>query len=135
MCVAAVVIVGAGGCGDDSSSDAGASLNGRRFVSVSVSEDGRPRPLVAGTHITLNFDDGRLGANAGCNTMGTAIDVTDGTIASNGEIASTAMGCADALMAQDEWLGRLLREPLKWRLDGDRLELWNDTTNIVLRES
>jgi heat shock protein HslJ len=45
------------------------------------------------------------------------------------------MGCADALMAQDEWLTRLLREPLNWRLDGDRLELWNDTTNVVLRES
>ena len=32
-------------------------------------------------------------------------------------------------------IAQLLREPLSWRLDADRLELWNSKTNVVLRES
>jgi heat shock protein HslJ len=128
------VIALVAGCGEGVPSSAGAQLDGHDFFSVSVSENGRPRPLVAGTRINLRIEDGHISANAGCNMIGTAVAITSGTIASNGEMASTAMGCDDARHAQDEWLAELLREPLNWRLDGDRLELWNSETNVVLRE-
>jgi heat shock protein HslJ len=46
-------------------------LWGRTFVSVAVTEDGEPRPLIPGTRIELTFgqreDEGGIRWKAGCN--------------------------------------------------------------------
>ena len=46
----------------------GASLRGKTFLSIGVTEAGVSKELVRGTQISLTFtDDGQLGASAGCN--------------------------------------------------------------------
>ena len=71
----------------------GARFLGRTFLSESVTQDGRPLPLVAGTSIRLTFhDDGRLTASAGCNSMGGPVRTDGGRIAV-ADLATTEMGC------------------------------------------
>ena len=54
---------------------------GRSFLSVEITESDEPRPLVAGTRITLSFsEDRRLGAHAGCNSMAGDAAVDDGRL-------------------------------------------------------
>lgn len=135
--LAAVVAFGlaavpAAGCGDggDGGSDVDvggpggrAALAGRTFVTTSVTEDGQPRSLVDGTEIRLTFhDDGRLTANAGCNTIGAPVEVEADRLVT-GDLSVTEMGCDPALHDQDEWLLGLLGDDPGYTLDGDRLEI------------
>ena len=58
--------------------------------------------------MTLTFSDGRLTANAGCNTMGgQAAVLGDGTLQVN-SMATTDMACGADLLAQDAWLAAFL---------------------------
>src|SRR2546423_11077938 len=78
---------------------------GRTFLSTSVTENGRPRPVVDGTRISLTFvaDGHRLGAQAGCNQMGGPAAFEGGRLVV-GDLATTEMGCDAPRHAQDEWL-------------------------------
>ncbi len=88
----------------DGPSPAGLFFPSGTYVSTSV----QGHDLVAGSKVTLTFKDGQLTANAGCNTMGgQAAVVGDGTLQVN-SMASTEMGCAADLMAQDAWLAAFL---------------------------
>ena len=118
---------------------------GRAFLSTSVTENGQPRPLVAGTRITLDFfEDGhRLGAQAGCNQMGGPASFEGGRLVV-GDLATTEMGCDPPRHAQDEWLARFLTSRPEWSMSGDTpeppgpagstLTLDNGTTTIVLED-
>lgn len=141
LCAGAVL---AAGCGARPASDPGGSgssggsggeeLRGRTFLSTSVTEDGQPRQLAAGTRVSLQFtDDGRLLAAAGCNTMvgpvqtrGGRIDVTD--------LSSTTMGCDGPRHEQDRWFGELLAARPSWRLEGTTLVLTSGATELVLAD-
>jgi len=79
-------------------------LDGRTFVSTGLTG----RALVAGTKVTISFRDGQLGASAGCNSMGGAYTLAADATLALGPMATTEMGCAAPLMAQDEWLGGFL---------------------------
>ena len=106
-------------CGADSG---GSGLDGREFVSTSVTEAGAERPLVGGTQIRLSFADGQLGASAGCNTIGGAYRVEDGRLAFDGG-GMTEMGCDDARHAQDDWLVDVLAADPAITLTGSDLTL------------
>jgi heat shock protein HslJ len=109
--------VGAGG-------SAGAGPTG-----VYTSESGRD--LVAGTTVRLDFtDDGRLVANAGCNTISGAVDTADGALAV-AELSTTEMGCAAPQHSQDEWLTGFLGGSPAWRVDGERLVLSGEGAELV----
>lgn len=135
LCAVALLVVGCGGGQGPAAEPGGSSatdLAGRTFLSTSVTEGGRPRELVAGTRVSLWFaDDGRLVANAGCNTMtgqvrlGSKLETPDG-------LSMTEMGCAAPRHAQDEWVGEFLRSGPSWRLDGDELFLKSGETELVL---
>ena len=133
--------VGLAGCGRGTVTQAGtdgpsgAEPWGATFLSTSVTENGQPRPLVAGTRITLNFfEDGhRLGAQAGCNSMGGQASFSGGHLAV-GDLATTEMGCDPPRHAQDEWLGRFLTSRPEWSREGATLTLDNGTTRIVLQD-
>jgi heat shock protein HslJ len=143
MRVLALILLATGlaGCGRGVTSQAGATGPargepwGRTFLSTSVTEDGQPRPLVAGTRITLNFvEDGhRLGAQAGCNSMGGGASFTGGRLVV-GDLATTEMGCDAPRHAQDEWLARFLTGRPEWSRDGATLTLDNGSTRIVLQD-
>jgi heat shock protein HslJ len=141
--VSSVVLAG---CGDDSpeaintdntddtentEEGSSASLDGRTFLSTSVSEGGEDRPLVDGTRIELRFSDGRISATAGCNTLGGQVDMTPDRIVID-EMASTAMGCDDARHGQEEWLSRVLYDDPGYTLDGQTLRLVRGDTTIEL---
>ena len=108
-----------------SGSPAAAGLEGRTFLSTAV--DGRS--LVAGSRITLNFRNGQVGASAGCNSMGGAYRL-DGDRLVAPQLAMTDMGCAQALMTQDEWVADLLNGSTL-TLDGNNLTLAKNGVRVT----
>jgi heat shock protein HslJ len=116
-------------------SDPGAArdraLLGRTFVSTAVTVDGEPRPLVGGTGAVLGFTDDGLTLHAGCNQMSGQAAYADGRLTVAG-VGGTEMGCARALMDQDEWLAGFLTADPRYRLDGDTLRLTGAGTAITL---
>ena len=134
----------AGACGQERIPQAGAASTsssgggepwGKTFLSTEVTENGRPKPLVAGTRITLNFiaDGHRLGAQAGCNQMGGQASFQGGRLVV-GDMATTEMGCDPPRHAQDEWLARFLTSRPSWARSGSTLTLDNGTARIVLED-
>jgi heat shock protein HslJ len=108
-------------------------LRGRTYLSTSVSENGQPKPLVAGTQIRLTFatDGANVGAYAGCNHMGGPGRIESGRLVI-GEMAMTMMGCDGGRNEQDAWLATLLTGRPTIQLTGDELVLANGTTEIRL---
>jgi len=135
------LVIGAAACGRGQVSQAGAAGPdgsepwGRTFLSTSVTENGQPKALVAGTRITLNFvaDGHRLGAQAGCNQMGGPASF-EGERLVAGDLATTEMGCDPPRHAQDEWLARFLTGRPQWSRSGSTLTLEGGTTRIVLED-
>lgn len=93
-------------------------LDGRAFVSTSVAG----RDLVTGSRVTIMLKDGRLGVNAGCNSMSAAYQLDGGRL-SMGVMATTEMACPDPLMAQDQWLAEFL--------PGAKLDLVDTTLTLA----
>jgi heat shock protein HslJ len=125
------------GCGRGTVAQSGASDDGpwgRTFLSTSVTENGRPRPLVEGTRISLRFSDAsELGAQAGCNSMGGPASIENGRLVVD-DLATTEMGCDPPRHAQDEWLARFLTSRPSADLSAETLTLENATTRIVLTD-
>lgn len=118
-------------CGDGGVTSAD-SLPGRTFLSESVTDNGAARPLVAHTRIRLSFDTERsLTATAGCNTLSTAVEITDDRLVI-GDLSGTAMGCDQARHDQDTWLAGILTADPAYSIAGDRLTLRAGSTTIVL---
>ncbi len=103
-----------------------AGLDGHTYVSTSVSG----HDLVAGSTVTLTFQGGHLGANAGCNSLAGGYEVTNGKL-SVGQMASTMMACPDPLMAQDTWLAAFL-DGAAVTQSGDNLTLAKDGVTMQL---
>lgn len=126
-------------CGDDGGDDDVAAggdsavtfedLVGRSYESTSVTG----QELVDGSVVTLTFIDGRLSANAGCNTQNGDAAIEDGALVV-GQLASTMMGCEDALMAQDQWLAGFLEAGPQVTLADGTLTLTTDDVTMELAE-
>ncbi len=96
-----------------------ADLDGRAFVSTGSTG----YEIAPDTTISMEFSDQRISAHGGCNGQNAGVDVVDGQLELTSELASTMMGCEDALMAQDQWLGAFLESGPTVTLDGDVLTL------------
>jgi hypothetical protein len=113
----------------------------RMFESTSVTEHGRTRHLVPGTHIALSFgpaarhssNSGDVNAHAGCNQMSGQGRLTGGRLVI-GVLASTRMACSEPLMAQDQWLAGVLTGRPYFHLAGHHLTLRRGATVIKLVE-
>jgi heat shock protein HslJ len=125
---------GAGaGSGSGAGSDAGAALAGRTFVSTSIVENGKPRPLLPGTQARVQFTtNGRISWNAGCNSSETSVSTADQHLSLGTEITSTLMGCPGDRQEQDGWMGGVLTKKPSWKLDGSKLVLTTSSTTISL---
>jgi heat shock protein HslJ len=139
LALAALVVL-AGACGDPTGETrAGGTVDqgglwGRVFLSSAVSEDGRERPLVEGTRIRLSFGrDHRLGAHAGCNSMGGEAEAAGGRLVVS-DLATTEMGCDPARHDQDEWLAGVLTSRPAYRLEGAVLTLRQGSTELRLED-
>ncbi|MEP7360625.1 MAG: META domain-containing protein [Chloroflexota bacterium] len=106
-------------------------LTGRTFLSMTVTKDGAPYTLADGTRIRLVFNDGRLTANAGCNTIGGNLTLAGDTLHFSGA-SMTEMGCDEPRMAQDQWLVSFLGSDPTFGLDGNDLALTSGTTVVTL---
>jgi heat shock protein HslJ len=107
-------------------------LTDRTFLSESVTEHGRPRPLVDGTRIRLAFtESGHVTASAGCNLFSGPVRVERARLVV-GDLSSTDMACSSELGAQDEWLAGLLAGDPAYALHGQRLTLTVGATVIGL---
>lgn len=116
-----------------SSTEPGA-LHGRTFTATVITEQGRPRALATGTNIELRFtDDGRLVANAGCNTISGTVSMAGGTLDVT-DISITEIGCAPDRHEQDQRLSTFLGGGPSWRLDGSTLVLSSLGTDLVLTQ-
>ena len=113
-------------CGDQP-----AGLDGRDFVSTSVTDDGAPMALVPGTQIRIAFHDGQLGASAGCNSIGGAYRVDDGVLVFDGG-GMTEIGCDPDRHEQDDWLVALLASRPSAEVEGDDLVLTSGGTVLAL---
>jgi heat shock protein HslJ len=136
-----VAVLAVAGCGIDpvepgegpargsSPADPGA-LHGRTFTSKTITE----RALVPGTSVELRFtDDGRLVANAGCNTISGTVTLTGGRLDAP-DLSITEMGCDPQRHDQDQRLSAFLSSKPSWRLDGENLLLSSTDTDWVLAQ-
>lgn len=128
LSVLATVLVG---CGTLAESGGISDLRGRTFLSTSVSENGQPKQLIAGTRISLGFspDGANVGAYAGCNHMGGPGRIENGRLLT-GDLAMTMMGCDGGRNEQDDWVATFLKGGPSIRLNGDELVLAGGTTEI-----
>lgn len=119
-------------CGDDGGDTVDAGSDGGDAAAVTLDDlDGRAfdstgstgYEIVEGTTISLTFADGRISANAGCNTQNGGVEVVDGQLRLTSQLASTMMGCEEPLMAQDQWVASFLEADPDITLDGDALTL------------
>jgi heat shock protein HslJ len=109
-------------------------LAGKTYVGDAVTVDGSPYDVVPGSMIRLAFDEARISAAAGCNTMSGAATWGDGTLMIDGPLASTEMGCDPALMDQDTWLMEVLTAEPTLAATGDTLTLTSGATVITLTD-
>ena len=125
-------------CGNDpslSSSPTALNVDGQTFVGDTVTVNDEPHPLVPGSSLRLSFEGGTIGASAGCNSMSGSATWGDGTLVVDGKtLASTEMGCDQALMDQDAWFADQLTSKPTLTQDGDTLTLTNAKTGIVMSD-
>jgi heat shock protein HslJ len=105
-------------------------LEGREFLSTSIAVDGLTRDLVRGTVIRLGFADGRLSANAGCNTYGATYRL-EGDVLAVTDASTTEMGCDADHQAQDAWLFALIGAQPGITVNGDELVLSEGDTTVA----
>lgn len=110
-----------------------ASLDGREFIVVNLAADGVAQPLVPGTQIRISFNDGQIGANAGCNHLGGSYSLDGGRLLV-GDLAMTEMGCDPERHAQDERLANFLASEPLVRIEGDVLVLEGGSVVATLRD-
>jgi heat shock protein HslJ len=109
--------------------DAPPALDGRTFLSRSVTG----HELVAGTRIQLSFNDGNLGATAGCNSLGAPYSLDGDTLVTEGQgMTQTEIGCDPPRHDQDEWLSGFLTSRPTVALSDSALTLTSQATTIEL---
>lgn len=98
------------------------ALEGRTFLSTSVTADGKPWPLVARSRVVVEFDERGLSLEAGCNRLFARARYADGYVTTS-TLMTTDIGCDPARMSQDEWLAGFLTDDPQYTLESDRLTL------------
>lgn len=137
--LAAVLALSA--CGDDDepvATDGGSEPGGptlaAAYLSVDVTERGEPRPLVEGTQIQLSFDEQRVGANLGCNSLGGSYRLDGDVLVVDDGLAMTEMGCDPERHAQDEWFAGVLTSRPTLAVDGATLTVTAGDTVITFQD-
>jgi heat shock protein HslJ len=103
------------------------ALDGHAYLSTAVAG----ADLVPGTQVRLNFLDGGLNANAGCNTMSGAYSI-DGDRLTTTQLSMTEMGCDEQRARQDQWLAGFLGNGVTATLVADTLTLTDGAVTLTL---
>jgi heat shock protein HslJ len=129
------------GCGDKGSGSSDSTgrtvplLDDTSWVATSITEGGERRALVAGSELRVEFRDGRISINAGCNGMGGDYRLSTDSELSTGTLSGTMMACDQPLMDQESWLsGTVFAAPLIASVGGDVLTLSRDGLELQLTD-
>jgi len=135
LVLAIVACTGSAPSPSPSPSPSPASLDGRTFVSSTVTRDGAPFPLAPGSQLRVTFNFGNLGASAGCNQM-SATYLVDGNVLRISGLGMTEMACAGpGLMEQEQWFAQILGGSPLLALDGDTLTMTLDNSSIEFTDA
>jgi heat shock protein HslJ len=111
----------------------------RTFASTEITEDGKPRPLLPDTRLTVAFSrDGRrdtISWGAGCNSFFADLEVSNDRLTVDDRFGGTLIGCPPDLAAQDAWAGELLSSDPGWRIIGPEFTLASGTTQVLMTET
>ncbi|WP_405062075.1 META domain-containing protein [Kribbella sp. NBC_01505] len=130
---AGLLLLGLAACGNESA--AGGSLAGKTYLSTSITQEGDGPPPSPNTRVRMQFtDDGRLVADAGCNTMQAKVSTGDGKLTLKEPLAMTAMGCPGDRGKLDSWLSNLLQSKPTWKLDSTKLTVVAGGTTIAFSD-
>lgn len=89
--------------------------------------------VVPDSTIEIGFSEGRITIHAGCNTMASQYRIEDNVL-SVGQLATTEMACAPALMQQDQWVSDFIFNTTV-TLEGDTMTLSKDGVTLTLTDS
>ncbi len=103
-----LILAACGSTGTTTGGSVESDLEGRTFLSTEMTQGGAAYDLVPGSVVRLTFGDGRLSANAGCNTLEGDVAFDGSRMTVTSALASTQMACPQELMDQDTWLAALL---------------------------
>ncbi|MCM6776719.1 META domain-containing protein [Nocardia sp. CDC159] len=123
MAIAGLVI----GCSSDHDHSDGPTPMGHTFVSTKV--EGAAIP--GGGPLVLTFADGRISAQAGCNTSSGPVEF-DGAVLRVSGLATTMMGCPGERGGADGWQTGLLQSAPTWKLDGSTLTLTGNGSTVTM---
>lgn len=133
IAVAGLAAAAVGCGGDDAPSTQPTSppvlaIDGMTYLSETVTG----HELVEGSRLRLSFDGGNVGADAGCNQMGGAYEVVDGTLVVE-QMSMTEMACIEppGLMEQEQWYAEFLTSRPSITQDGDRLTVATPEVTVV----
>jgi putative lipoprotein len=89
--------------------------------------------LIEGTEITLNFKEASLDGSGGCNTYGGSYTASEDSLRLSG-VYATGMGCPEprGIMDQERAYFNALNAAARYRVDGDRLEVYDEAGTQVL---
>ncbi|MGC4938006.1 META domain-containing protein [Kribbella sp. DT2] len=132
MAAAGLVVLTA--CGDESGAGGSSGLSGKTYLATALTENGAPKKLAPSTQISLTFkDDGSLGANAGCNSIGGTAS-TDGGTLKVADLNMTNMACDTPRQQQEDWLLSVLNSEPTWKTEADQLTITGQDKVIVLQD-
>jgi heat shock protein HslJ len=98
------------------------SLDGTRWQLASFDGGAASTGLVAGSQITAEFADGKVGGTAGCNSYGGSYTVSGPNI-SIGELNQTLIGCDTPLADQEAKYTAALLAATTYQINGDTLAI------------
>ncbi len=122
------------GSGDGATTPASTDRPMGEWRTTSIDEESPSKsPLVTPKEFDLRFfDDGRVLAQARCNSISGAYRISDGRFRMD-EAAQTEMGCPGAdRHAEDQWLASFLTSGPVYDFTGTRISLDSDTIRVEL---
>ncbi|WP_084531867.1 META domain-containing protein [Nocardia miyunensis] len=111
------------------SSGPGPTPMGHTYISTEV----KGTPIPGGGPLTLSFTDGRVSADAGCNSSSGPVTF-DGSALRVSRMATTMMACIGDRSGADGWQTALLQSAPKWSLSGSTLTLTGHDVTVTLRD-
>jgi len=104
------------------------SLDGTSWELVSIGE----RPPLAGTTITLSFEDGLARGSSGCNSYGGAYQINGEQIEFQ-EFEATVMACLDpaGVMEQEQIYLQYLGEAQRFEMTNGQLQIYGSESETL----
>jgi putative lipoprotein len=109
-------------------------LEGKLWTLEIMGEQTNPQPVVAGRHVTLqfDFDEGRVHGNGGCNSYSADFEI-DGSDISIGLAMSTLMACfPDEIMNQETVYHQALSLVERYELEGGKLTIYTSDNQVLI---